>query len=43
MSEVFTVTTGACESGKSTLVKQMKIIHGDGYDVNELNSFKVKY
>ena len=35
--------TGAGESGKSTLVKQMKIIHGDGYKVNELNSFKVKY
>lgn len=31
---------GAGESGKSTLVKQMKIIHGDGYKVNELNSFK---
>lgn len=37
------VTTGAGESGKSTLVKQMKIIHGDGYKVNELNSFKVNY
>lgn len=34
---------GAGESGKSTLVKQMKIIHGDGYKVNELNSFKVSY
>ena len=34
-------TTGAAESGKSTLVKQMKIIHGDGYKVNELNSYKV--
>lgn len=31
---------GACESGKSTLVKQMKIIYDDGYSINELNSFK---
>ena len=30
---------GAGESGKSTFVKQMKIIHGDGYSINELNSF----
>lgn len=31
---------GAGESGKSTLVKQMKIIHGDGYTESELKSFK---
>ena len=31
---------GAGESGKRTLVKQMKIIHGDGYSIDELNSFK---
>lgn len=31
---------GAGESGKSTFVKQMKIIHGDGYSTEELNSFK---
>ena len=31
---------GAGESGKSTCVKQMKIIHGDGYSIDELNSFK---
>ena len=31
---------GAGESGKSTLVKQMKIIHGDGYTVDELKSYK---
>ena len=31
---------GAGESGKSTLVKQMKIIHGDGYSKEELRSFK---
>lgn len=32
---------GAGESGKSTVVKQMKIIHGDGYSQTELESFKV--
>ncbi len=32
---------GAGESGKSTVVKQMKIIHGDGYSPSELESFKV--
>lgn len=31
---------GAGESGKSTLVKQMKIIHGDGYTQAELVSYK---
>ena len=31
---------GAGESGKSTIVKQMKIIHGDGYSIDELNNFK---
>ena len=30
---------GAAESGKSTFVKQMKIIHGDGFNIDELNSF----
>ena len=30
---------GAGESGKSTFVKQMKIIHGDGYSIDELNNF----
>ena len=30
---------GAGESGKSTFVKQMKIIHGDGYSIHELNNF----
>ena len=30
---------GAGESGKSTFVKQMKIIYGDGYSTDELNSF----
>lgn len=32
---------GAGESGKSTVVKQMKIIHGDGYSPQELESFVV--
>lgn len=32
--------SGAGESGKSTLVKQMKIIHGDGYTQEELKSYK---
>ena len=31
---------GTGESGKSTIVKQMKIIHGDGYGIDELNNFK---
>lgn len=31
---------GAGESGKSTLVKQMKIIHNDGFTKDELSSFK---
>ena len=30
---------GAGESGKSTFVKQMKIIHGDGYSIDELKNF----
>ena len=33
--------TGAGESGKSTVVKQMKIIHGDGYSSEELEGYKV--
>lgn len=31
---------GAGESGKSTLVKQMKIIHADGFTLSELRSFR---
>lgn len=31
---------GAGESGKSTIVKQMKIIHQNGYTRQELESFK---
>ena len=30
---------GAGDSGKSTFVKQIKIIHRDGYSIDELNSF----
>lgn len=32
---------GAGESGKSTVVKQMKIIHGDGFTPQELEGFRV--
>lgn len=32
---------GAGESGKSTLVKQMKILHGDGYTKDELMEYRV--
>lgn len=34
---------GAAESGKSTLVKQMKIIHSHGFTKEELTSFKVRH
>ncbi len=37
----FVSSAGAGESGKSTVVKQMKIIHGDGYSQSELESFVV--
>ena len=30
---------GAGESGKSTFVKQMKIVHGGGFSINELKSY----
>ncbi|KAI6658400.1 guanine nucleotide-binding protein (G protein), subunit alpha [Oopsacas minuta] len=33
---------GAGESGKSTLVKQMKIIHGDGFPTKELEEYRVR-
>ena len=32
---------GTGESGKSTLVKQMKIIHNEGYSIDEMIQFKV--
>ena len=40
-SPVYYVPLGAGESGKSTVVKQMKIIHGDGYSQKELQDFVV--
>lgn len=38
----FFFDVGAAESGKSTLVKQMKIIHSHGFTKQELTSFKVR-
>lgn len=37
----FYLPPGAAESGKSTLVKQMKIIHSNGFTKQELSTFKV--
>lgn len=31
--------TGTGESGKSTFIKQMRIIHGDGYSDDDKRSF----
>ena len=31
---------GSGESGKSTIVKQMKVIHGNGYSVHERRQFR---
>ena len=39
--KVFVYLLGAGESGKSTLVKQMKIIHSDGFTEEELHKFRV--
>lgn len=36
------LSSGAGESGKSTVVKQMKIIHGDGFTPQELETYKVR-
>uniref|UniRef100_A0AAQ4RHN9 Guanine nucleotide binding protein (G protein) alpha v1 n=1 Tax=Gasterosteus aculeatus aculeatus TaxID=481459 RepID=A0AAQ4RHN9_GASAC len=41
MNVVKILLLGAAESGKSTLVKQMKIIHSHGFTKQELCSFKV--
>ena len=32
--------SGAGESGKSTVIKQMKIIHQGGFSLEELNDFR---
>nr|XP_046190507.1 guanine nucleotide-binding protein alpha-3 subunit-like isoform X1 [Oncorhynchus gorbuscha]XP_046195936.1 guanine nucleotide-binding protein alpha-3 subunit-like isoform X1 [Oncorhynchus gorbuscha] len=40
MNVVKILMLGAAESGKSTLVKQMKIIHSHGFTKQELSSFK---
>ncbi|KAM8975244.1 guanine nucleotide-binding protein G(i) subunit alpha-3 isoform 1-T1 [Pelodytes ibericus] len=39
--EVKLLLLGAGESGKSTIVKQMKIIHEDGYSEDECRQYKV--
>ncbi|OLY79532.1 Guanine nucleotide-binding protein subunit alpha [Smittium mucronatum] len=39
-NEVKMLLLGAGESGKSTIIKQMKLIHGDGYTMEEKESFK---
>jgi guanine nucleotide-binding protein subunit alpha len=36
-----TAIAGSGESGKSTIVKQMKIIHQNGYTVEELSMYRV--
>ena len=44
-AEVLTLwvcASGAAESGKSTLIKQIKIIHSHGFSKQELVSFQVK-
>ncbi|CAI5679442.1 unnamed protein product [Oreochromis niloticus] len=41
MNVVKILILGAAESGKSTLVKQMKIIHSNGFTKQELCTFKV--
>lgn len=33
--------TGAGESGKSTVLKQMKLIHASGFDDSERESFRI--
>ena len=35
-------SAGAGESGKSTVVRQMKIIYNNGFSVKELSEFKVR-
>ena len=40
--EVKLLVLGMEDSGKSTLIKQMRLIHGDGYTLCEQKSF-IKY
>lgn len=37
----FILIVGSGESGKSTIVKQMKIIHQNGYSTDELLNFRM--
>jgi guanine nucleotide-binding protein G(i) subunit alpha len=37
---ILTTTTGSGESGKSTIVKQMKIIHQNGFSASELAEYR---
>ncbi|PVU90305.1 hypothetical protein BB559_004694 [Furculomyces boomerangus] len=39
-NEVKMLLLGAGESGKSTIIKQMKLIHGNGYTLEEKESYK---
>uniref|UniRef100_A0A8B9F929 Uncharacterized protein n=1 Tax=Amazona collaria TaxID=241587 RepID=A0A8B9F929_9PSIT len=41
LTGIFWCFPGAGESGKSTIVKQMKIIHEDGYSEDECKQYKV--
>ncbi|KAG0816212.1 hypothetical protein G6F18_003395 [Rhizopus arrhizus] len=40
-SEVKVLLLGAGESGKSTILKQLRLIHASGFDVNERESFRI--
>ncbi|KAG1471746.1 hypothetical protein G6F56_001947 [Rhizopus delemar] len=40
-SEVKVLLLGAGESGKSTLLKQLRLIHASGFDANERESFRI--
>jgi guanine nucleotide-binding protein subunit alpha len=37
----FIVHSGAGESGKSTVLKQMRLIHASGFDIGERESFRL--